>query len=362
MNTKQSIKQRDNSEAAELARGLNSRERQARILLDAAPEVFDQAELCLNGVYKRIDRSRFRKLIKNTRLIVESYKDKAAEEGLLLEGYANDSEGVENGGVIKNSAYLVLDPVKRLEEVCRDYSERLRERQRDISKLYPIFRRVKDFFKGLFGRIRAKSRDDDQPGYEQKLIESGLGKRVENVKNLAREVDIAMRTPNYRKDSYLFSPVKVESLAGKVEESMIAYDKDKSASYLVKMLNETPYYDTKLVLQKIRERNPELISGIKDEREARGLVDYALCNMNERLTSYRNELASEDMRQEMVREYALNKKSNLDEIAKRISEKYRINVSCSTIRRYARIELGDDADRKNAGERYRKRCGEVSYS
>jgi len=47
------------------------------------------------------------------------------------------------------------------------------------------------------------------------------------------------------------------------------------------------------------------------------------------------------MKTEMVREYAVNHSESLNSIALNLSQKYRMKVSASTIRKYAKKELGN---------------------
>jgi hypothetical protein len=56
---------------------------------------------------------------------------------------------------------------------------------------------------------------------------------------------------------------------------------------------------------------------------------------------YDNDLATDAMREEMVREYCTNYSKSLKTIAHELSEKYHLRVSESTIRNYARKKLGD---------------------
>ncbi|MBN2458360.1 hypothetical protein JXB31_04485 [Candidatus Woesearchaeota archaeon] len=59
------------------------------------------------------------------------------------------------------------------------------------------------------------------------------------------------------------------------------------------------------------------------------------------INRYDNNIAPDEMKDEIVREYCLNKDDSLSKIASEISRKYSMNISQKTIRKYARKALGD---------------------
>lgn len=97
------------------------------------------------------------------------------------------------------------------------------------------------------------------------------------------------------------------------------------------------------------------IDWIKTRDDAMMTLRYSL-NKGYTIDRYDRHVAPQEMRHEMVKEYALNYEKSLKTIARELSHKYHLHVSESTIRKYARRELGHVSRRdRSAQKAYRRR-------
>jgi hypothetical protein len=96
------------------------------------------------------------------------------------------------------------------------------------------------------------------------------------------------------------------------------------------------------------------IPEITNTSEAYGALRTAMSE-GHMVNRYDNDLASDTMRDEMVRAYCTDFSKSLKTIAEELSRKYHLHVSESTIRNYARNQLGDISRRDHSAERRYKR-------
>ncbi len=74
------------------------------------------------------------------------------------------------------------------------------------------------------------------------------------------------------------------------------------------------------------------------------------------IEKYNNALASDNMKKDIVKQYSTNYTISLKQIAENLSRKYNMHISESTIRKYARKELGNVSRRDRSAEAaYRQR-------
>ena len=105
---------------------------------------------------------------------------------------------------------------------------------------------------------------------------------------------------------------------------------------------------------------------INNEKKAVKVIQYAL-NKGYKLNRYDNHIATTNMKSEIVKEYCTNYSKSLTQIAKNLSKKYNMNISESTIRKYARKKLGSNKinrkdksakklynKKKNISQKYKK--------
>ncbi|MEM4267718.1 MAG: hypothetical protein QXK37_02710 [Candidatus Woesearchaeota archaeon] len=81
------------------------------------------------------------------------------------------------------------------------------------------------------------------------------------------------------------------------------------------------------------------IEGLKNERDVRYAVERAL-KSGFYISRYNSNFAPTSMKKEVIREYCTNYSKPLRTLAEKISKKYNMNISQSTMRRLVRKELG----------------------
>jgi hypothetical protein len=154
----------------------------------------------------------------------------------------------------------------------------------------------------------------------------GLYRKTSDDLSLIRQIN-----PNYQHSADYWRLENIANQAGALYHDL--YDSINCLQAECRRIKK----DSSLVKIRYHKQNLKRTMGLEEK-------------LKEYLPRYNYKLASQEMKDEMVYAYCMDKRC-LTSIAKELSTKYRMNVSSATMRRYACAELGDvrrDGSARNA--------------